>query len=92
MIAEYDGLDQLQARYVPGLGVLMEPGGAFSYYLSNASGSATAMTVDFGVVVESYAYSPFGESADGDLIGNPYRYTGHHHRRIRHLLAVINES
>ncbi len=43
VIAEYDGLDQLQTRYVPGLGVdrpvLMERGGAFSYYHYDGGGS-----------------------------------------------------
>ncbi len=80
VIAEYDGADQLLARYIPGLGidrpVLMDRGGTFSYYHYDGSGSVIAMTDVFGVVVESYAYGPYGESADGDLIGNPYRYTG----------------
>ena len=80
VIAEYDGLDQLQARYVPGLGidrpVLMIRGAAYSYYHYDGSGSVIAMTDVFGVVIEAYAYGAFGESADGDALGNPYRYTG----------------
>ena len=80
VIAEYDGLDQLQARYVPGPGldrpVLMDRGGTLSYYHYDGTGSVVAATDAFGVVAENYAYGPYGESADGDLIGNPYRYTG----------------
>ncbi len=78
--AKSAGLDQLQARYVPGLGidkpVLMDRGGTFSYYHYDGTGSVVAVTDGFGTVVESYAYGPYGESADGDLIGNPYRFTG----------------
>ena len=80
VIAEYDGLDQLQAGYIPGLvvdrPVLMDRGGTVSYYHYDGSGSVIAMTDAFGTVAESYAYGPYGESADGDLIGNPYRFTG----------------
>ena len=80
MIAEYDGLDQIQARYVLGLGidhpVLMDRGGALSYYHYDGTGSVIAMTDVFGVVVEAYAFGPYGESADGDALSNPYRYTG----------------
>ena len=56
--------------------VLMDRGGTLSYYHYDGSGSVIAMTDVFGVVVEAYAFGPYGESADGDLIGNPYRYTG----------------
>ncbi len=42
VIAEYDGLDQLQARYIPGLGidrpVLMDRGGTNSYYHYEGTG------------------------------------------------------
>ena len=80
VIAEYDGLDQLQARYVPGPGidkpVLMDRGGTLSYYHYDGTGSVVAATDGFGTVAETYAYGAYGESADGDLLGNPFRYTG----------------
>lgn len=80
VIAEYDVNDQLIARYVRGASidrpVLMDRGGALSYYHYDGSGSVIAMTGGFGAAAESYAYSPFGESSDPDTLGNPYRYTG----------------
>ena len=80
VIAEYDGLDQLVARYVPGLSidrvVFMDRGGTLSYYHYDGSGSVIAVTDAFGIVGERYAYSPYGESSDPDALGNPYRFTG----------------
>ena len=53
---------------MPGLGVdrpvLMVRAATLSYYHYDGSGSVIAMTDVFGVVVEAYAFGPFGESAD----------------------------
>ncbi len=80
VIAEYDAAGQLQTRYIYGPGIdepiLMDKGGARYYYHFDGQGSVIALTNTAGLLVESYAYSPFGESSDSSGSGNPYRYTG----------------
>jgi RHS repeat-associated protein len=87
VLAEYDGDDQLLARYV--LGYRMDeplrrdvpdvPGGStFTsyYYHLDALGSVIALTDAVGTVVDAYLYDVFGAPAALSSVGNPYFFTG----------------
>lgn len=80
VIGEYDETGQLLRRFVFGPGidqpVSMHTGGNAYFYHFDGQGSVVALSDSAGTVVEHYAYGPFGESADGSALGNPYRYTG----------------
>lgn len=80
VIMEYDGSDQMLRRYVYGLGidepVCMTTTGAVYYYHFDGLGSVVALSDDSGNMVETYAYSPYGEVDHVSSAGNPYLYTG----------------
>lgn len=85
-IAEYDGSGTLLRRFIYGPAVddriLMYEGagtgsGNERFYYSNHQGSTIRTANGSGTVMESFAYSPYGESSTAT--GNPYRFTG---RRI----------
>ncbi|MBU2540802.1 MAG: hypothetical protein KJ593_02770 [Candidatus Omnitrophica bacterium] len=81
IIAEYDGTNTLQAKYLHGPGIdeplNIERGGQTYWYHVDGLGSITALTDDTGTVVQTYLYDSFGniKAETGSLI-NPYTYTG----------------
>ena len=80
VIEEYDGSNTRTARYVyaPNIDepLYMERNGNRYFYHFDGSGSVVALTGTNGVVVERYAYGPYGETTNTSSVGNPYRYTG----------------
>jgi hypothetical protein len=61
-----------------GTELLSQPrGGATSYYLHDGQGSTGTLSDDFGAVIDTYAYTAFGELySQTGLTTNPYLYTG----------------
>jgi RHS repeat-associated protein len=85
IIAEYDGSDNMTAKYVYGAGideVLMglTPQGSDPnkerYYHYDGLGSVTAITDSAGTVAESYSYDVFGKPSAVSTVGNRYMFTG----------------
>ena len=79
MIAEYDGSGTLQKKYVYGTGldevlIELDSSNNKTYLHHDRKGSIIATTNSSGAVINSYAYSPFGES--GSLSGTTFGYTG----------------
>ncbi|MBT9446203.1 MAG: hypothetical protein IV086_10930 [Hyphomonadaceae bacterium] len=80
-LAEYDGAGALLRRVIPGPGiddkvaVIEASSGAVRYFHTDRLGSVVALTDAAGAAVDTYAYSPFGESSAA-ATGNPWRYTG----------------
>ena len=81
IIAEYDGSNTLQAKYLHGPGIdepiRMERGGQNYFYHADGLGSITAITNSAGATVNTYRYDVFGNivSQTGAL-ANLYTYTG----------------
>jgi len=80
VIVEYDGSGQMLRRYIYGPGidqpVCMKTGSALYYYHFDGLGSVIALTDASGNVVETFAYTPYGEANQVSSLGNPYLYTG----------------
>jgi RHS repeat-associated protein len=77
--AEYDGANQLVARYVTGYGLVsrIAASGAAGYYAFDAIGHTRQLTGPTGAVIDSYDYTPFGEPLTvTESIPNPFRYAG----------------
>jgi len=79
IIAEYDGSDTFVKRYVHGPGldeVLLEIDSSndVTYLHHDRLGSIIATTDDTGAVIDTYAYSPWGES--GSMSGTTFGFTG----------------
>jgi RHS repeat-associated protein len=75
----YDGGNTLNAYYICGLGLLykVDDGGNAYYYHYTFTGNTAAMTDQAENIVNSYAYTPFGELAGKDeTVSNPFRYVG----------------
>jgi RHS repeat-associated protein len=74
VIAEYDGSDNLTAKYVYGPGidepVRMNRNGSDYYYHAAALGNVTEMTSADGVVMERYRYDVYGTPEMRDYSGN----------------------
>ncbi|MFH1492917.1 MAG: FG-GAP-like repeat-containing protein [Candidatus Omnitrophota bacterium] len=81
IIAEYDGINTLRAKYLHGPGIdeplRVERGGGVYWYHVDGLGSITELTDSTGIVVPTYLYDSFGniKAKTGSLI-NPYTYTG----------------
>ena len=80
IIAEYDGSDNMTAKYVYGAGIdepiRMEKGGQSYYYHADGLGSVTTLTNSSGTAVESYSYDVFGKPSVISTVGNRYMFTG----------------
>ena len=80
VLEEYNNAGTKSARYVYGAGtdqpLYMERSGSRYYYHFDPTGSVIALTDSGGIVMDNYAYGPFGETDDTSNINNPYRYTG----------------
>ena len=80
MIAQYDGTSgSLIDRFVYGQDmdeplIRVEAGGTITYLHHDKMGSIVATTNSSGAVLNSYAYSPFGEN--GSMTGTTFGFTG----------------
>lgn len=76
VVAEYDGSDAFQRRFVYGgksdipLAMVTAAGVSY-YYTSDAIGSVTEITDSGNTIVERYAYDVFGRTYLFDSLGNP---------------------
>ncbi|KMK68604.1 VWD domain-containing protein [Puniceibacterium sp. IMCC21224] len=77
VVAEYTG-GAVSATYAHGLGLVSaEIGGATAFYDADAVGSVTTMTGAGGGVVNSYAYTPFGdELLEVEGLANVFEFNG----------------
>ncbi|MCA9805507.1 MAG: hypothetical protein KC777_26235, partial [Cyanobacteria bacterium HKST-UBA02] len=79
-IADYDGTSgSLLDRYVFGVGldeplIKVSSGGTITYFHHDRVGSIVAISDNSGAVTNTYAYSPWGESAS--LSGTSFGFTG----------------
>ena len=81
IIAEFDGSDNLIARYTHGPFVdqplVMDRGGQNFYFHADHLGSIAAVTDSVGIVVNEYAYDGYGNfSQRSEGVENPYGFTG----------------
>jgi len=81
IILEYNQTGKVKARYTHGLGIdeplVVEKGRQFYYYQADGLGSIIGLTNERGRLVQRYDYDSFGNmSHHGDLIKQPYTYTG----------------
>ena len=80
VIAEYDSAGVRQARYTHGPGA-DEPveqlrGGSYYTYQKDGLGSVSRITDASQNSVNTYDYSPWGDTNGGGSLSNPFRYTG----------------
>ena len=81
IVLEFDGNDNLAARYSHGLGtdqpLALTRGGQDYYYQANHQGSAVLLSDAAGLVVNAYDYDAFGNfDARVETVANPYGFTG----------------
>ncbi len=80
VIVEYDGSGQELRRFVYGPGIdepiCMITSQATFYYHFDALGSVVALSDQYGNLLESYSYSPYGIPSTLSAVGNPYYFTG----------------
>ena len=86
VIAEYDGVGNLQRRFVYGEGIdevvaminIDAAGGETYYgYFADELGSVTALySENTNAIVESYTYDAYGRTDTASAYGNPYRFAG----------------
>ena len=76
----YERNDQAadQNYYVYGYGLVehIDAGNNAKYYHFDPTGSTLALTQSNGMVVDSYAYSPYGETTTVGTTRNPFKYVG----------------
>ncbi|CAK0753954.1 exported hypothetical protein [Gammaproteobacteria bacterium] len=78
VLAETDSTGTLQRRYVYGYGLLeqIDASNSAHYYHFDPTGSTLALTNAAGVVTDTYAYTPYGETTVSGTTINPFRYIG----------------
>jgi len=80
VIAEYDGMSSLVARYIHGpFGLVgrVNPAGEITYYDFDALGNAVGITDPMGIYLNEYSYLPFGEILSStETVANPFEYVG----------------
>jgi len=81
MVLEYDGANNLAARFSYGDGVdqplSMSRAGERFFYQTDHLGSVMTLTDEAGVVVNSYEYDTFGQIQKlSENVPNPFTYTG----------------
>jgi RHS repeat-associated protein len=84
--AEYDGAGAVVARYDHGYGLLSRTDGIeAAFYTFQAIGHTSELTGADGVVLNSYAYDPWGVSlGKSETMANPFEYVGEY--------GVMNEG
>jgi RHS repeat-associated protein len=79
LLAETDGSNAVQRYYVYGAGLVSQISGtSHHYYHFDPSGNTLALTNDSGVVTDTYAYEPFGNTTTQGTTSNPFRFVGQH--------------
>lgn len=95
VLAETDGSNKVLRYYIYGEGLVSQiAGGAHRYYHFDQSGNTLALTDSKGVVTDTYAYEPFGNTTVKGTSYNPFRFVGQygvmddgnglHHMRARY--------
>ncbi|MBK8259018.1 MAG: hypothetical protein IPK82_40960 [Polyangiaceae bacterium] len=85
IVAEYDGANQLVARYVYGPGLdrplAMVKGGQVYYYHQDLNGSVLALSNAAGSIVQKYKYDTFGNRTfvQDPAFEQPFGFTGREH-------------
>ncbi len=79
VVGEYAGNGSMASRYVHGYGLasrIADTGDA-EYYSFDALGSTSEVTDDLGQILNSYAYTPFGESIlSFETVSNAFQFVG----------------
>ena len=79
VLAETDGSNAIQRYYVYGAGLVSQiTGSTHHYYHFDPSGNTLALTDNNGVVSDTYAYEPFGNTTTQGTTNNPFRFVGKH--------------
>ena len=77
LLAETDGSNAVQRYYVYGAGLISQiSGSTHHYYHFDPSGNTLALTDNNGVVSDTYAYEPFGNTTTQGTTSNPFRFVG----------------
>jgi len=79
VVGEYDAGGNLVAHYDHGFELLGRESGAgdSTYFTFDAIGNTAKVTDDTGLLLNSYAYTPFGLSlAESESVANPYEFSG----------------
>ncbi len=79
VVSELDDAGVTRARYLYGLRLIarIDESGAIQYYGFDRAGHTRLLTDAAGAVLNTYAYSPFGEERTIDeTVDNPYRFGG----------------
>ena len=78
VLAEMDSAGNVLRNYVYGYGLVAQIDSANNahYYHYDPTGSTLALTNAAGVVSDSYAYTPYGETTASGSTVNPFRYVG----------------
>ena len=78
VLAETDSAGNVLRNYVYGYGLVSQIDAANTahYYHFDPTGSTLALTNAAGVVTDSYAYTPYGETTTSGSTVNPFRYVG----------------
>lgn len=78
VLAETDGLGNITAYYVYGLGLISRiEGDVTHFYHFNHRGDTIALTSRNGVIIDQYAYDEYGNLLDSvGNTGNPFKYVG----------------
>ncbi|WP_413937141.1 RHS repeat-associated core domain-containing protein, partial [Nitrospira sp. BLG_1] len=81
ILLEYDGTNQLVARYTHGPGIdepiAVTKGGSTFFYHQDGLGSVTDLTDSSGATAKSYSYDAYGNILEAPgTVDQPYTYTG----------------
>lgn len=78
VLAETDAAGTVLRNYVYGYGLVeqIDAAGTAKYYHFDPTGSTLALTNAAGVVTDSYAYTPYGETTTSGSTVNPFKYVG----------------
>ncbi|WP_338848787.1 IPT/TIG domain-containing protein [Massilia sp. W12] len=78
VLAEMDANGNLQRNYIYGYGLVAQISNTnvASYYHFDPSGNTLALSNQAGVVTDSYAYTPYGETTRSGSTPNPFRFVG----------------